>query len=57
VVAAAHGAARHAIAETEIIRPSRADQQPIAESLASLARPKAALRRAFARHEKLFGRR
>lgn len=57
VVAAAHDAAQRAIAETEIIRLSRADQERLAESLVRPPRPKPALRRAFARHQRLFGHR
>ncbi len=54
VVAAAHDAARRTIEETEIIRLSNADQQRIAASLLNPPEPTAALRRAFARHRKLF---
>ena len=56
VVAAAHDAARRAIEEAEIIRLSRTDQQRIAESLLDPPEPTPALRRAFARQQKLFGR-
>jgi uncharacterized protein (DUF1778 family) len=55
VVAAAHDAARRTIEETEIIRLSRADQQQIADSILNPPEPTPALRRAFARHQKLFG--
>ncbi len=55
VVAAAHDAARRTIEETEIIKLSRVDQQRLAESLVNPPRPTPALRRAFARRQKLFG--
>jgi uncharacterized protein (DUF1778 family) len=54
VVAAAHDAARRTIEETEIIRLSRADQQQVAASLLDPPAPTPALRRAFARYQKLF---
>lgn len=55
VVTAARDAARRTIEETEIIRLSRADQRQLIESLLNPPEPTPALRRAFERHQKLFG--
>ena len=55
VVSAAHDAARRTIEETELIKLSREDQQKLAQALIDPPPPTPALRRAFARHRKLFG--
>lgn len=53
VVSAVQDAAQRAIEQAEIIRLSLADQQCFAQVLLSPPRPSAALKRAFARHDKL----
>ncbi|MDR1062720.1 MAG: DUF1778 domain-containing protein [Azoarcus sp.] len=55
VVSAARDAAVRAIEQTEVIRLSLADQKRFAEALLSPPRPSAALKRAMARHDELFG--
>ncbi|MDR2014614.1 MAG: DUF1778 domain-containing protein [Azoarcus sp.] len=55
VVAAVQDAAQRAIAQAEVIHLSLADQQRFAKALLSPPRPSAALKRAMARHDKLFG--
>lgn len=53
VISAVQDAAQRAIEQAEIIRLSLADQQCFAQTLLSPPRPSAALKRAFARHDKL----
>lgn len=54
VVAAVQDAAQHAIEQAGVIRLSLADQRRFADALLSPPRPSAALKRAMARHDKLF---
>lgn len=54
VVSAVRDAAQHAIEQNDIIRLSLADQQRFAEVLLSPPKPTPALKRAMARHDKLF---
>ena len=56
VVAAVQDAARRAIEQAEVIRLSLADQECFAKALLSPPRPSAALKRAMARHNELFGK-
>jgi uncharacterized protein (DUF1778 family) len=53
VVSAAREAAVRAIAEAEIVRLSREDQERFAEALLAPPAPSPALRRAFERHARL----
>jgi uncharacterized protein (DUF1778 family) len=53
VVTAARQAAQRTIAETQIIRLSLAQQQELADALASPAKPASALRRARTAHRRL----
>jgi uncharacterized protein (DUF1778 family) len=53
VVAAAQEAAQKTVAETEVIRLSRAAQERFFELLAKPPAPTAALKKAFARHRSL----
>lgn len=55
VVAAVQDAAQRAIEQAGVVRLSLADQQRFAEALLSPPRPSAALKRATARHDELFG--
>lgn len=55
VVSAVQAAAQQAIAESEVIRLSLADQECFAQALLSPPKPAPALKRAFARHRKLVG--
>jgi uncharacterized protein (DUF1778 family) len=55
VVSAVQDAAQRAIEQAEVIRLSLADQQRFAEALLSPPKPSAALKRAMARHDELFG--
>jgi len=55
VVSAVQDAAQHAIAQSEVIRLSLADQECFAQALLSPPKPAPALKRAFARHRKLVG--
>lgn len=55
VVSAVQEAAQRAIEQAEVIRLSLADQQRFAEALLSPPKPSAALKRAMARHDELFG--
>lgn len=55
VVSAVQEAAYRAIEEAEVIRLSLADQRRFAEALLSPPQPSAALKRAMARHDELFG--
>jgi uncharacterized protein (DUF1778 family) len=55
VVSAVQEAAQRAIEQAEVIRLSLADQQRFAEALLSPPHPSAALKRAMARHDELFG--
>ena len=55
VVAAAQDAARKTIAQTEIIRLSRAAQQKFASLLHDPPAPTAGLKKAFRRHRRLIG--
>ena len=55
VVAAADEAACRAIEETEIIRLSIEGQRQIAEAILNPPEPAPSLRRAFERHNELFG--
>lgn len=55
VVSAVQEAAQRAIEQAEVLRLSLADQQRFAEALLSPPRPSAALERAMARHDELFG--
>lgn len=55
VVAAVQDAAQRAIEQAEVVRLSLADQKRFADALLSPPRPSAALKRAMARHDKLFG--
>ncbi|MBK7237191.1 MAG: DUF1778 domain-containing protein [Sterolibacteriaceae bacterium] len=54
VVAAVQDAAQRAVEQAEVIRLSRADQECFAQALLSAPKPAPALKRAFARHRKLF---
>lgn len=54
VVSAVQDAAQRAIEQAEVIRLSLADQQRFAEALLSPPAPSAALKRAMAKHDKLF---
>ena len=56
VVTAAREAAIRAIEEVEIIRLSAKDQRVIADVILHPPKPTAALRRAFQRRKKLFGK-
>jgi uncharacterized protein (DUF1778 family) len=56
VVSAAQDAARRKIAETEVIRLSRAAQEKFAALLLDPPRPSRGLKRAFARHRRLIGK-
>jgi uncharacterized protein (DUF1778 family) len=53
VVSAVQDAAQQAIAQSEVIRLSLADQECFAQALLSPPKPAPALKRAFARHRKL----
>lgn len=53
VVLAVQEAAQQAIAQSEVIRLSLADQECFAQALLSPPKPAPALTRAFARHRKL----
>lgn len=53
VVSAVQDAAQQAIAQSEVIRLSLADQERFAQALLSPPKPAPALKRAFARHRKL----
>jgi len=53
VVSAVQEAAQLAIAQSEVIRLSLADQECFAQALLSPPKPTPALKRAFARHRKL----
>ena len=53
VVSAVQDAAQQAIAQSEVIRLSLADQECFARALLSPPKPAPALKRAFARHRKL----
>lgn len=53
VIAAVQDAARKAIEQTDIIRLSATDQAAFAQALLAPPAPKAALKRAAARHRKL----
>lgn len=53
VVSAVQDAAQQAIAQSEVIRLSLADQECFAHALLSPPKPAPALKRAFARHRKL----
>ena len=53
VVAAAQEAARRTIEEAQFIRLSVADQERVADLLASRPRPRAALKRAFEAHREI----
>ncbi|MDO8310553.1 MAG: DUF1778 domain-containing protein [Sideroxyarcus sp.] len=55
VVSAVQDAAQQAIAQSEVIRLSLADQECFAQALLSPPKPAPALKRAFARHRKLVG--
>lgn len=55
VVSAVQDAAQQAIAQSEVIRLSLADQERFAQALLSPPKPAPALKRAFARHRKLLG--
>jgi uncharacterized protein (DUF1778 family) len=55
VVSAVQDAAQQAIAQSEVIRLSLADQECFAKALLSPPKPAPALKRAFARHRKLVG--
>lgn len=55
VVSAVQDAAQRAIEQAEVIRLSLADQQRFADALLSPPKPSAALKRAMARHDELFG--
>ena len=55
VVTAAREAACRAIEETEILRLPIEDQRQIAEAILNPPEPAPALRRAFDRHNELFG--
>ena len=55
VVSAVQDAAQRAIEQAEVIPLSLADQQRFAEALLSPPKPSAALKRAMARHDELFG--
>ena len=55
VVTAARDAASRAIEETEILRLSIEDQRQIAEAILNPPDPAPSLRRAFERHNELFG--
>lgn len=55
VVSAVQEAAQLAIAQSEVIRLSLADQECFAQALLSPPKPTPALKRAFARHRKLIG--
>ena len=55
VVAAASAAARKTIEDTEMIRLSAADQQSFAEALINPPELAPAMKRAIARHRRLFG--
>jgi uncharacterized protein (DUF1778 family) len=55
VVSAVQDAAQQAIAQSEVIRLSLADQECFAQALLSPPKPAAGLKRAFARHRKLVG--
>ena len=55
VVSAVQDAAQQAIAQSEVIRLSLADQECFARALLSPPKPAPALKRAFARHRKLVG--
>ncbi len=55
VVSAVQDAAQRAIEQSEVIRLSLADQRRFADALLSPPRPSSALKRAMARHDKLFG--
>lgn len=54
VVSAVQEAAQRAIEQAEVIRLSLADQQRFADALLAPPRPSPALKRAMARHKKLF---
>jgi uncharacterized protein (DUF1778 family) len=53
VITAVQEAAQNAIAQTEVIRLSLADQKHFAQALLSPPKAAPALKRAFARHHKL----
>jgi len=55
VVSAVQDAAQQAIAQSEVIRLTLADQECFAQALLSPPKPAPALKRAFARHRKLVG--
>lgn len=55
VVSAVQDAAQQAIAQSEVIRLSLADQECFARALLSPPKPAPGLKRAFARHRKLLG--
>lgn len=55
VVAAAHEAARRAIAETELVRISMEDQQRISDAILDPPAPAEALQQAFRRRRELLG--
>ena len=53
VVAAAHQAAQRIVAETHVLHLTLADQQALAEALATPPKPAPALRRARTAHRRL----
>jgi uncharacterized protein (DUF1778 family) len=56
VVAAAQEAAQKTVSEVEVIRLSREAQEQFVKLLTRPAKPKPALKKAFARHRKLIGK-